>query len=1107
MTATRSSRGLLSGLNANLIHKAGRSDGIKAYKSDDGRYGWVEGYLVSWGNAQDTDLQGEFFSPRTEFCLDWFAERPVLYHHGLDGDTGLRKIGVIKSVETDELGLWVQAQLDLRDRYAVAVYDMVKSKEFGWSSGSVDHLVKIADNGEITTWPLIEGSITPTPAQPSKTAVRAMKGGVNPNFIAQPTAPTTSYRAFKAVLEQDTSFVRGLDARVRSEFVRTKSSSLNFSEGRLQARASSKRLAREFARLYGINPTKAELEAVASEIEEQLDEEIALQVAEDMEMDATLASLEEEMIRSDEEDNPMARNYRSQTRRRRARRNDNGYAMEHGVAMDGDLSVQMDTMASDIADSIAADIEDEVKASIEDAKAEEKMIRALRRKAYRRAVRQLEATDDVSATMPGDPGVGVGGIGGDDYLGEFSTDSPPIENFKSRRRRSRRRARRMNDTYGMDELRMTDEALATEEVARRSYQNGFKRGLRHKTTDAIVAPDVVIHESNSEAGNFDLIPEGGADITTAKRRRRKTVRRARRSDESYATENNSYSSDDEDSAKAFRRGYRAALRRARRNSEEDGYAMEDEKSMRRRRARRSDDDTYAMEEEKALRRRRRARRSDEDTYAMDEEKALRRRRRARRFDEDGFGMDEEKALRRRRRARRSDDDTYAMEEEKALRRRRRARRSDEDDSYGMDEEKSMRRRSRRVRGKSASYGSDAQYWRNRAMKAELSEAPGQRGQFGRMKVRDEADRPGAYSNAFKSYLYQGLGLMTDSQKYVLKGKGRTNWGATKGTFAAPGQGALKTYFGGSDASAGFAVPPDWVAELNKNIMTQTVMAPECRTRTTTSDRIVQPNLVTTDARRAHAAEVRWPGEVITDPTTAHRTIEDQYSQVDVPIHVMLMSLTAGNSALEDVSFSLEDEINEAFSEAVAIAYDELIWSGDGQGKLQGIVVNDQVTGTRSLNMQTVSGYVPTGSPDGIVTPDVLKEMLFHLPRGYRQRSKWYMNSNTALQIATLKDGEGNYFIDERDASLQSTGGVPLTLLGKPIVINEYADDIVEDGFPIVLGDLSRGYLIGKRVDFSIRRFDDSNYAELDQVLFLGRARVGGQVLTPASMKTLKVSVS
>ena len=117
-----------------------------------------------------------------------------------------------------------------------------------------------------------------------------------------------------------------------------------------------------------------------------------------------------------------------------------------------------------------------------------------------------------------------------------------------------------------------------------------------------------------------------------------------------------------------------------------------------------------------------------------------------------------------------------------------------------------------------------------------------------------------------------------------------------------------------------------------------------------------------------------------------------------------------------------------------------------------------------------------------------------------------MNSNTGLQVATLKDGNGNYLIDQRDDALR-TVGVPDRLLNKPIVYNEWADDADSGKFPIILADLTRGYIIGRRVEFSIRRFDDSNYAEHDQVLFLGRARLGGQVLQPASFKALKVALS
>ena len=54
-------------------------------KTLDAAEGRVGGYLVVWGSPQQRDLQGEYFTPHTDFGLDWYAQRPVLYHHGLDG--------------------------------------------------------------------------------------------------------------------------------------------------------------------------------------------------------------------------------------------------------------------------------------------------------------------------------------------------------------------------------------------------------------------------------------------------------------------------------------------------------------------------------------------------------------------------------------------------------------------------------------------------------------------------------------------------------------------------------------------------------------------------------------------------------------------------------------------------------------------------------------------------------------------------------------------------------------------------------------------------------------------------------------------------------------
>jgi len=287
-------------------------------------------------------------------------------------------------------------------------------------------------------------------------------------------------------------------------------------------------------------------------------------------------------------------------------------------------------------------------------------------------------------------------------------------------------------------------------------------------------------------------------------------------------------------------------------------------------------------------------------------------------------------------------------------------------------------------------------------------------------------------------------------------------------------------------------------------MTETVMAPECKTRTTSSDRIIQPDLRTSDARRAYPTNVTWPGE---SPAAGseHEATEFELSQIEIPIHVMLVSYIATQSSLEDVSFNLEQEINAAFGEAVGVAYDTLIWEGQGNGKLQGITTDTRVNASASTSVQSVGGYVPSGHATQISDADKIKQMFMNLPAGYRRNGKWYANSDTILEVAQLKDGLGRYLWDvNNNAGIY--GGIPDALLGRPIVFNEFASSIAANAFPLMYADLGKAYTIGQRVDFSVRRFDEV-LAQNDQVLFIGRARIGGQVTQPAGIKLLKIATS
>lgn len=125
----------------------------------------IEGLGMPFGGPfNGADLAGERFSAKTDFAFDWFDERPLLYHHGLDGAAGISVVGRVKSWETKaDLGVWTKAQLDASSEYFGAIKDLIKAGKLYFSSGSMRHLVDVGKAGEVKRWPWIELSLTPTP--------------------------------------------------------------------------------------------------------------------------------------------------------------------------------------------------------------------------------------------------------------------------------------------------------------------------------------------------------------------------------------------------------------------------------------------------------------------------------------------------------------------------------------------------------------------------------------------------------------------------------------------------------------------------------------------------------------------------------------------------------------------------------------------------------------------------------------------------------------------------------------------------------------------------------------------------------------------------------
>jgi HK97 family phage major capsid protein len=131
----------------------------------------VAGYGVIFGGI---DLTGEHFDADTDLKGAFeLPSKPVFYDHTLQAQVK-HALGKTSKELVDDIGVWVEAQIEMSKEYAKEVLSLIEKGLLGWSSGTAGHLVEKL-NGLIKTWPIVEYSLTPTPAEPRTLGVEHIK--------------------------------------------------------------------------------------------------------------------------------------------------------------------------------------------------------------------------------------------------------------------------------------------------------------------------------------------------------------------------------------------------------------------------------------------------------------------------------------------------------------------------------------------------------------------------------------------------------------------------------------------------------------------------------------------------------------------------------------------------------------------------------------------------------------------------------------------------------------------------------------------------------------------------------------------------------------------
>lgn len=306
----------------------------------------------------------------------------------------------------------------------------------------------------------------------------------------------------------------------------------------------------------------------------------------------------------------------------------------------------------------------------------------------------------------------------------------------------------------------------------------------------------------------------------------------------------------------------------------------------------------------------------------------------------------------------------------------------------------------------------------------------------------------------------------------------------------------KTLSAGSDSAGGFLIPEDYHVELIKKTAVMATIRANARVAQTSRDMAKWPRInYTTDDKYTSGVRLTWTGETPSS-ATVHRVTDPVFGLLTVPVHTAMASMPITNQLLEDSAFDVLGVSSDLLGEAFALGENDAFINGTGVSRPMGILAQvDATDGPTSV----VSGGAATLTSNGLI------DLAYALPPQYERNAKWFMSKGTEKAIRKLigtTSGEYEWPVVNQVGALGASNS---TLLGFPIVREQFMPDVTTNGYPIIFGDL-RGYLVLDRVGLSLQWLDEL-YAETDITLLLARRRVGGQLIQPWQVKVQKVAAS
>lgn len=284
---------------------------------------------------------------------------------------------------------------------------------------------------------------------------------------------------------------------------------------------------------------------------------------------------------------------------------------------------------------------------------------------------------------------------------------------------------------------------------------------------------------------------------------------------------------------------------------------------------------------------------------------------------------------------------------------------------------------------------------------------------------------------------------------------------------------------GDETAGGYLAPPEFIQDILKGVQLISPIRPLAQVRTTSRRSVQYPV-------RSGVFAAKWVAETGTRSETAGLT----YALEEIPNHEMYADVLVSDQDLEDAVFNLEQEILDNCTEQFAKAEGSAFVNGSGIGQPEGILTNTSI----------VNDVQGTGGGSVLIAQGLIN-IWQNIKTVYAKNATWLMNRQTIGACRSLVDSQGRFLWEPGLAD-----ATPPNLLGSPYIEVPDMPSVGANNFPIIYGNIKRGYLIVDRINVVVRRLQEK-YAESGQVAYLVRKRVGGQVVLPEAIRKLKISVS